>query len=86
MSPYYLVEFKSNDTNLHAAGFEICLTLTTLDLPLHIVLDTEGNDNRLRKQLTSLEDYGIATVHNKKMLTKNQYQQLFHTPHFLLCF
>ena len=86
MSQYYLIEFKSNDAALHAAGFEICLALTTLDLPLNILLSTIDDDTNLRKQLASLDDYGFATLYDKKMLTENQYEQLMQTPHFSLCF
>lgn len=86
MNPYYLIEFTSNDTALHAAGFEICLALTTLDLPLHILLNTIDDDKNLRKQLASLHDYGFATLYDKNKLSKNQIEQLNQTPHFSLCF
>jgi hypothetical protein len=86
MEKYYLVAFNSADSAVQQAGFEVCLALTTLDLPLHILLHRDCADENLRKQLASLSDYGFATVHDKNNLTDFAYQQLIQTPHFLLCF
>lgn len=86
MTSYYLIEFKSQDLELHAAGFEICLALTTLELPLHIVMRASAESTKLSKQLDSLQDYGIATIHTPTELTAIQYKQLTQNPHFFLCF
>lgn len=86
MTSYYLIEFKSQDLDLHAAGFEICLALTALDLPLHIIIREAAESSKLRKQLASLSDYGVATIHPPHQLTAAQYEQLIQNPHFFLCF
>jgi hypothetical protein len=85
MNNYYLIEFNSQDQNLQAAGFEICLALVTLDLPLNILIDTTLND-LLLKQLGSLNEYGSAVIHHKNNLNETQYNLLTQSDHFSLCF
>jgi hypothetical protein len=80
----YLVEFNSNDIALNMAGFDVCLAITALDLPLDIIVDVSAA--ALLLKLKSLSDYGISAVYTKKLLTTVEYEALLKNTNVHLFF
>lgn len=80
----YLIEFKQSDEAIGLAGFEVCLALTALDLPLDIIV--HNNCAPLIIKLESLKDFGVANVYLQSALTHEQYQKLHQDAKFFLEF
>ncbi|MCD6046848.1 MAG: hypothetical protein K0S08_495 [Gammaproteobacteria bacterium] len=80
MPSKYFVEFISNDEEKNQAGFDVCLSIASLDLPLCIICQ------KLNPQLQSLKDFDMAEVYERSMLSEAKYQTLKQTGKFFLHF
>ena len=78
----YLIELTSQDTTLQEAGFEVCLAISTLDLPLAIIV----NDAELFQQCQSLSDFNCAKVFHSAQLSTSAYHTLKKQAKFFLEF
>jgi hypothetical protein len=78
----YLVEFHSLQSELIDAGFDVCLAIVALDLPLHIIVHQAEH----AKRCESLKDFGVANIFQKAVLSDVDYQHLKDEAVFCLVF
>jgi hypothetical protein len=80
MPSKYFVEFTSNDEEKYQAGFDVCLSIASLDLPLCVICQ------KLNPQLQSLIDFDMAEIYERSAISETEYQSLKQTGTFFLQF
>lgn len=80
MMKKYFVEFNSAKVENAQAGFDVCLSIASLDLPLCIVCET------LTPQLKSLKDFEVGEIFERKQLSDAEYKTLKSTASYFLSF
>ncbi|MFX4899048.1 hypothetical protein ABTB86_19625, partial [Acinetobacter baumannii] len=56
----YLIEFVSEDPDRQQAGFDVCLAIAAIELPLSIKLSVASPP--LEQKIKSLTDFGMADL------------------------